>query len=49
MPPNSSASEHEAANAMGTRVAVSITWGAICDLDLAELQAIDPPGGFGRD
>ena len=22
---------------------------AICDLDLAELQAIDPPRGFGRD
>jgi hypothetical protein len=21
----------------------------ICDLDLAELQAIDPPHGFGRD
>ena len=21
----------------------------ICDLDLAELQAISPPGGFGRD
>jgi len=22
---------------------------AVCDLDLAELQAIDPPRGFGRD
>jgi hypothetical protein len=22
---------------------------AICDLDLAEIQAIDPPRGFGRD
>ena len=22
---------------------------AICDLDLTELQAIDPPRGFGRD
>ena len=22
---------------------------AICDLDLADLQAIDPPRGFGRD
>ena len=22
---------------------------AICDIDLAELQAIDPPRGFGRD
>lgn len=22
---------------------------AICDLDLAELQAIEPPRGFGRD
>ncbi len=22
---------------------------AICDLDLSELQAIDPPRGFGRD
>jgi hypothetical protein len=22
---------------------------AICDLDLSELQAIDPPKGFGRD
>ena len=21
----------------------------ICDIDLAELQAIDPPRGFGRD
>jgi hypothetical protein len=22
---------------------------AICDLDLSDLQAIDPPRGFGRD
>ena len=22
---------------------------AICDLDLADIQAIDPPRGFGRD
>jgi len=22
---------------------------AVCDLDLTELQAIDPPRGFGRD
>jgi len=29
--------------------ATALALQAICDLDLAELQAIDPPRGFGRD
>jgi hypothetical protein len=29
--------------------AIAETLQAICDLDLGELQAIEPPRGFGRD
>ena len=29
--------------------ATAVALQAICDLDLADLQAIDPPRGFGRD
>ena len=39
--------ENLPANLQDTATAAALV--AICDLDLGELQAIEPPRGFGRD